>query len=148
MKAAVLTPDGFVLRRIPRPRCGRGQVLIRVVGCGVCAGDVHAYRQRERLRRSGPPAWRRFAGLGEHEVLMGHEPSGVIAEVGPGVRGLRPGQAVTAMDGAYAEYCVVSADDAVALAEGVDPLWALGEAVSIEVQRQGLREHYSVRSAR
>lgn len=137
MKAAVLTPDGMAVRRIPRPRCGRGQVLIRVVGCGVCSGDVHAYRQREALRRSGAPAWRRFAGVGDHEVLMGHEPSGVIAQVGPGVRGLRAGQTVTAMDGAYAEYCVAQADDVAPLAEGVDPLWALGEAVACCVHACG-----------
>ena len=137
MKAAVLTPDGMAVRRIPRPRCGRGQVLIRVAGCGVCTGDLHAYRQRERLRHSGRPAGRRLAGVGNHEVLMGHEPSGVIAEIGPGVRGLRVGQAVTAMDGAYAEYCLAGADDVVALAEGVDPLWALGEAVACCVHACG-----------
>ena len=70
MKAAVLTPDGFVLRRIPRPHCGRGQVLIRVVGCGVCAGDVHAYRQRERLRLSRTPAHRRFPGVGDDQYQL------------------------------------------------------------------------------
>ncbi len=130
MLAAVLTPDGFALRRIPIPCCGRGQVLIRVVGCGVCSGDVHAYRHREQLRLGGQQSWRRFAGVRNHESLMGHEPSGVIAELGTRVRGLQVGQAVTALDGAYAEYCLAGAEDVAALAEGVDPLWALGEAVA------------------
>ncbi len=61
---------------------------------------------------------------------MGHEASGVVVQVGPGVKGLRAGQTVTAIGGAYAEYCIVRAEDVVALAEGVDPLWALGEAVA------------------
>ena len=111
--------------------------MIRVVGCGVCSGDLHAYRQREALRQSSAPAWRRFAGIGKYEALMGHEPSGVIVQVGPGVRELRAGQAVTAMDGAYAEYCVADAADVVPLPEGVDPLWALGEAVACCVHACG-----------
>jgi L-iditol 2-dehydrogenase len=49
---------------------GEGEVLIAVAGAGVCGTDLHIYDDEFR---SAPP------------VTMGHEISGVVGELGPGV---------------------------------------------------------------
>ena len=43
MKAAVCEAFGqpLVLKDVPTPSPGPGEVLIRVIGCGVCHSDLH-----------------------------------------------------------------------------------------------------------
>lgn len=56
-----------------------GEVLIDVAASGVCGSDLHQWAGR----------WDR------PEFVPGHEVSGVIAEIGPGVTDVAPGDAVT-----------------------------------------------------
>lgn len=78
MKAAFFkTPGQVELREIECPRPREGEVLVRVLACGICGSDVAAYREVEH-------DWHR----------RGHEYSGVVEEVGPGVEKLPPGQLV------------------------------------------------------
>ncbi len=65
----------------PLPQMGADQALVRVQGCGVCGSDVHIV--------DGD-----LAGFVPPRVL-GHEPLGVIEQVGPAVSGFRPGDHVT-----------------------------------------------------
>lgn len=65
----------------PRPRPGRGEVLIAVASVGICGSDLHAYHGRHP-----------FIPL---PVVPGHEFGGTVAEVGAGVDGFAPGQRVT-----------------------------------------------------
>lgn len=63
--------DGFLeLREHPVPRPGTGEVLIKVKACGVCGTDVHVLHDEF-------PYW--------PPVVLGHEFSGEIVELGPGV---------------------------------------------------------------
>lgn len=72
--------EGLVeLREVPEPRPGPGEVLIEVQAASVCGSDVHIYHDRH-------PYW--------PPVVLGHEFAGVVAEVGPGVEGYRPGDGV------------------------------------------------------
>jgi 2-desacetyl-2-hydroxyethyl bacteriochlorophyllide A dehydrogenase len=79
------------LDEIPEPEVRPGTVKIEVEWCGICGSDLHLYQ-------AGPAG----AGLdrphpltGESAPLvLGHEFAGRIAEVGEGVTGLAPGQAV------------------------------------------------------
>lgn len=90
MRAAVLYGAGDVrVEERPAPRPGQGEVLIRVRACGVCGTDASLYRGEY-------PA--------EVPVIIGHEFSGVIEELGPGAHsghgapgapGLQVGQRVT-----------------------------------------------------
>lgn len=57
------------------------EVLLRVRAVGLCSTDVHIVQGRVRFRE--PP------------FVLGHEVSGEVAEVGPGVTTLRPGDRVT-----------------------------------------------------
>jgi S-(hydroxymethyl)glutathione dehydrogenase / alcohol dehydrogenase len=56
-----------------------GEVLVRIAACGVCASDLHVVDGD--LPEPLP-------------LVLGHEASGVVAEVGPGVESLAPGDHV------------------------------------------------------
>ncbi|CCH03072.1 Alcohol dehydrogenase zinc-binding domain protein [Fibrella aestuarina BUZ 2] len=82
MKALVLTQyNEFDLQDLPRPQPGPDEVLIRVQAVGICGSDVHG--MDGSTGRRVPP------------IVMGHEASGIIAEVGPQVRGWSVGDRVT-----------------------------------------------------
>lgn len=69
---------------VPAP--GPGEVLVRVDSVGMCKSDIYGYSQLNQ---------RRDEVLGEGETLiMGHEAVGHVEELGPGVSGVEPGQAV------------------------------------------------------
>jgi len=80
MTAVLLAgPRTFEVKDIDVPALEPGGVLVRVHQCGVCGSDLHFYRGDLPL----PPG-----------TCMGHEISGEVAEVGPGVQDFRPGDRV------------------------------------------------------
>jgi threonine dehydrogenase-like Zn-dependent dehydrogenase len=71
---------------VEAPALRRGEVRVRVHSAGVCKSDVYGY--------SGVND-RRDKVLGEGDVLvMGHEASGVVVELGPGARSIQVGARV------------------------------------------------------
>ncbi|MFB0503646.1 MAG: zinc-binding dehydrogenase [Candidatus Bathyarchaeia archaeon] len=119
MKVAVLTRDGFEIHSQKTPSCGPDQILVKTMACGICEGEVFYYRNR--------------ATLLQDEAVLGHEGSGLVAALGRNVEGFEEGDAVTALDGAFAEYFLASPESLVKLPEGLDPRWALGEPVACYV---------------
>lgn len=84
MKAILIThPPHFELTSVPDPRCGPGEVVIRTAYCGICGTDL------EILRGSMPE------GFAQYPVVPGHEWTGVVEEVGPGVTACRAGDRVS-----------------------------------------------------
>lgn len=67
------------LRRIAVPSIARDQVLVAVKHVGICGSDIHIFHD---THPNHPP------------VTLGHEYSGVIAEVGTDVEGWQPGDRV------------------------------------------------------
>jgi 6-hydroxycyclohex-1-ene-1-carbonyl-CoA dehydrogenase len=129
MKAAVWHGGsvGLQIEDIPKPHVGPGQVLVKVAACGVCHTDLH-YIEHGVATFKKPP------------LVLGHEASGIVEEVGVEVRTLTKGQRVLIpavltcgkcmfcrmgrenicanmtmlgnhIDGAYAEYVAVPAKD-------------------------------------
>jgi acryloyl-coenzyme A reductase len=132
MKAVLLErfggPDVLEVRDVEVPRPGPGEVLVRTRACGVCYHDV--------LSRAG--LMRRDMKV---PVILGHEVAGEVAEVGAGVTWLGEGDRVAStqrrsvcgrcrycrtggetmcsdrrflgheVDGGYAEYVVIGADN-------------------------------------
>jgi len=93
MLAAVLHgKNDLRLEEVPRPRADEpGSVVIATKACGICATDYKAIRGI-RTNVSFP-------------FIPGHEAAGVVAEVGPGVRGLREGDAVIVQPSGYCGIC-------------------------------------------
>lgn len=91
-------PDTLVLRDVPEPNPGRGQVRIVVRYCGINYPDALVIEDKYQFR---PP--RPFA--------PGFEISGVIDAVGEGVTAVKPGDAVIAgaLCGGLAEKAVTDA---------------------------------------
>ncbi|MGZ6376719.1 MAG: alcohol dehydrogenase catalytic domain-containing protein, partial [Ktedonobacterales bacterium] len=75
-KAAVLYEAGqlAVIEEITLDPPRQGEVLVRMEAAGVCHSDLHA---RDGLIPEPLP------------IVLGHEGTGVVAEIGPGVSGLR-----------------------------------------------------------
>lgn len=82
------------------PQAGHGQVRIRVAACGINFPDLLII---EGKYQDKPPL----------PFIPGGEVSGIVDQVGPGVRGLRVGQRVMAATflGGLAEYVVAAAKD-------------------------------------
>ena len=80
MRAAVFHgPGDLRVEDVPRPQAGVGEAVIRVTLTTICGTDLHIVRASTR---SSP-------GL-----VIGHEPVGVIEELGPGVTGYEVGDRV------------------------------------------------------
>ena len=62
----------IALERFPDPTPGSRQVVVEIKASGMCGSDLHAYRK---------------ATGDSDKIIGGHEPSGVIAALGPGVAG-------------------------------------------------------------
>ena len=71
MNALVLHGVGDArLERIPTPKPGPGEVLVRIGSCGVCGSDIPRIFEK---------------GTYKFPTVCGHEFAGTIAAVGPGV---------------------------------------------------------------
>ncbi len=117
MKAAILTESGFEIREFENPVYQNDELLIKITACGVCSGDVFVYQNRQEMAKTYP--------------RLGHEASGVVAGVGEIVQGFSEGDLVTTFGvPAYAEYLVTTPNMVVKLPVGVDPVFALGEAIA------------------
>lgn len=137
MKAAVFHGGdrGLLVEDVPVPAIGAGEVLIKVAACGACHTDLHYIEH-------GVPTFKK------PPIILGHEASGVVEQVGAGVTNVRQGQRVlipavltcgrcTAcrqgrenicaemkmlgnhFDGAYAEFVAVPSKDLLDLPESV-----------------------------
>jgi len=74
MRALLVSqPNKFELVDMPRPVCGPGQVVIRIAHCGICGTDIDILRGRV------PALFVRYP------LVPGHEWTGTVVEVGPGV---------------------------------------------------------------
>jgi len=73
---------------IPLPRVGPKDILVKVMYCGVCGSDVHFYETDEE-------GYMLFPGHTRLPVVIGHEFSGTVVELGPEVKDLQVGDLVT-----------------------------------------------------
>lgn len=163
MRAAVLAGHGadLALMRVPRPRPGPGQILVRLEASGVCHSDVHIWQGA--VRPSVPP----------QPFILGHEGVGEVVAVGDDVDDWRIGERAGAawihdtcgscaeclsghesfcqnhrahglnVPGTFAEYVVADARFAARVPEGdaaaLAPLMCAGLTALGAIDRAGLR---------
>jgi len=154
LKAAVRTEDGKIeVQDVPEPEMGSRQVKVKIAYCGVCGSELHMFDPEFASRR--PPMPRRPGPM-----IMGHEASGTIVDIGKDVKAdLKVGQKVgmnfrgycgncyycqNRMEhycinavhntGSYAEYAVYNDGALYPLPEGISlEVGALLEPVSVAV---------------
>ena len=138
MRAAVFYGAGqkLVIEEVPTPVPTDGELLIKIAACGVCHTDLHYIDH-------GVPTFKK------PPLILGHEASGIVAEIGEGVKGWEMGDRVLIpaviscgncefcqsereniclnqimfgnnVDGAYAEYIVAPAKDLLHLPESLN----------------------------
>ncbi|MEM2299174.1 MAG: NAD(P)-dependent alcohol dehydrogenase [Thermofilaceae archaeon] len=95
MRAAVLYgPGDLRFEERDRPAPGPGEALVRVKVCGICRSDYHYWKHGR---------------IGEFVVrkplILGHEASGIVEEVGEGVERLKPGDGVVIEPGVPCGRC-------------------------------------------
>jgi len=94
MTAAVLYgKEDLKIEKVPIPRVGDGEVLVKVQVALTCGTDLKVYQRGYHARMIVPPA------------LFGHELAGVIEEVGAGVNGFKKGMRVVALNSAPCQMC-------------------------------------------
>lgn len=80
MKATVFHgKDQICVEEVPRPKPGAGEVVIRVTLTTICGTDLHILRGEYPVKPG---------------LIIGHEPVGVIEEIGAGMAGYRVGDRV------------------------------------------------------
>jgi len=95
MRALVLPgPGKFEVQEVPVPRIEAGEVLCKVRGVAICGSDPEILRGD--LAGSWPPAY---------PFIPGHEWSGEVVAVGPGVVNLRAGDPVAGQAHKGCGYC-------------------------------------------
>jgi L-iditol 2-dehydrogenase len=81
MKAALFHgPGDLRVADVPRPKIGDAEVLLQVGACALCGSDVRTFRHGARNI--------------DKPVVLGHELSGTIVEIGAGISRYRIGQRV------------------------------------------------------
>lgn len=137
MRAALFLGSGKPLEitEVPTPQPKAGEILVKVAACGVCHTDLHYIDH-------GVPTFK------QPPMILGHEPSGIVAAMASDVKNFKEGDRVLLpavltcghcvncrmgrenicdnmvmfgnhVDGAYAEYVIAPAKDALSLPEGV-----------------------------
>lgn len=98
---------------------GAGRVLVRVLACGVCASELHAWAEP----------------LPEYPVAIGHEPVGIVGETGRGVTRVAAGDRVTGRFGpAFSDYVIVDEHVLVVVPSGLGLADSIGEPLGCVVE--------------
>ena len=108
MKAVLFYAPGDIrFDDIPRPHPGPGEILIEIKAALTCGTDLKTYKRGHPLIIKQVPA------------VFGHEFSGVIAQLGPGVGGWSLGQRVVAANSAPCGHCFYCRRDRHSLCENL-----------------------------
>ena len=102
-------PESLVIEELPSPKAGAGEVVVSVKAASLNFPDVLIIQNKYQFK---PPL----------PFSPGSEMSGVVKEIGAGVKGYKPGDRVIAFTtyGAFAEEVKVEASRLVPIPEGMD----------------------------
>ena len=107
------TPDVLFIEETEIPQPQAGEILVKVAYAGVNRPDIMQRQGLYPMPKGVTP-------------IMGLELSGTVAAIGEGVTAFKPGDEICALTdgGAYAEYCIVPATQALPIPKGYSLLEA------------------------
>ena len=141
MRAAVMTNWELRVDEVADPVAGPGQVLTKVLACGICGSDLHMLRfggeMRELMQQiesdmPDDPA-RTISFEAGHDCVMGHEFCCEVVELGPGVTNLAPGDRIVSLPGAFDDTGVHAVGYSNRYPGGYGELMVLNELLAIPV---------------
>lgn len=95
MRATVMRDGKLIVAEVPDPVPGPGNMLVETIACGICGSDLHALKHKDQMialaDSMGLPADM------DGDVVMGHEFSARVLELGPGASGFEPGDVVVSI---------------------------------------------------
>jgi threonine dehydrogenase-like Zn-dependent dehydrogenase len=97
--ASVWRHPSVHIANVKEPVLGPKDVRIQPKACGVCGSDVH-------FLETDKDGYMLYPGLTKFPVVIGHEFSGEVVEVGAEVRDLRPGALVTVEEMIWCGECI------------------------------------------
>lgn len=139
MRAAVMRNKQLVVADVPEPPLGPGQVRVETIACGICGSDLHALKFADKLVESAAASGALSIFDPERDIVMGHEFSARVVEVGEGAAGVEKGDIVVSMPvlltpegfagigysntypGGYAERMLLSSVLCLKVPDGLDP---------------------------
>jgi threonine dehydrogenase-like Zn-dependent dehydrogenase len=109
VRAAVMKNWELRVDDIDTPTPGSGQVLTKVLSCGICGSDLHLLEHGQESRRlsdelaAEQPPEPGSATMFDptHDMVMGHEFCCEVVELGPDVETLRVGDVVVSVPAAF-----------------------------------------------
>jgi len=156
MQAVVMRNGALVVDEVGVPDLQPGQVLAEVLACGICGSDLHALRHADRMVEMSEMAGGELGPMAPkvmdigRDVVMGHEYSARVLEVGANVGNCSPGDVVVSLPivmdaggihavgysndypGGYSERIVLSDMLTMQVPNGLDPqLAALTEPMAV-----------------
>ena len=109
MRAAIMQNWQMQVDDLPDPVPGSGQVLTKVLACGICGSDLHMLQHGAEVRATmnelnagaapDPMAPKSFEP--EHATVMGHEFCCEVVELGPDCGNLKVGDVIVSMPVAF-----------------------------------------------
>ncbi|HUF52475.1 MAG TPA: zinc-binding dehydrogenase [Dehalococcoidia bacterium] len=150
MRATVMRDGQLIVTEVPEPVPGPGNMLVETIACGICGSDLHALKHLDQMvalsDAMGIPA------DVNGDIVMGHEFSARVLELGPGASGFEPGDVIVSIPmamtpegpelvgyaasfpGGYGERMVLSPMLSFNMPEGLDPRHAaLTEPMAVGV---------------
>jgi 2-desacetyl-2-hydroxyethyl bacteriochlorophyllide A dehydrogenase len=166
MRAAVLRHGQIVVDDIGDVPVLPGHVLLETIACGICGSDLHTRKfGHEMVAAATATNFELFMFDPDTDIVMGHEFSGRVLEIGEGVDNVGVGTDVVAhpvalpggsleavgysnsLPGAFAQHVLVHASGVIPIPSGVDPrVAALTEPIAVgihAVDRSRAVEHRS-----
>ena len=109
MRAAVMRDWQLRVDDVPDPTPGPGQVLTKVLACGICGSDLHMLQHGAEVRSmmkeingdAPPDPMSPKSFEPDHDTVMGHEFCCEVVDLGPGVENLKVGDVVVSMPVAF-----------------------------------------------
>jgi threonine dehydrogenase-like Zn-dependent dehydrogenase len=143
MRAAVMQEWQLSVRDVADPIPKAGQVLTRVLACGICGSDLHMlrhgaeqFRLAGELRTDAPPdPLEPVVFAPDLPTIMGHEFCCEVVELGPDCDSLRVGDVVVSMPVAFDETGLHGIGFSNRYAGGYGELMVLNELLAIKVPR-------------
>jgi len=128
-EAVLMAPRKIELQAREIPKLTGSQVLVKVVACGVCSTEIPVWLGKTQGARGASKRYYKFPSR------LGHEPSGYVEDIGPEVKNLKPGDAVTGMANSdsrshFATYVIEDEEQWLKIPDGFKPKEVLGEPLA------------------
>jgi len=83
----------LLIKEYPNPKPGPGQAVVKMKVSTICGSDLHIYRLTKEEMKKRP------------QVIAGHEPCGIVYEVGENVTNVKPCDRVSVLHAIGCGYC-------------------------------------------